>query len=201
MSHLGRRLSALIDDELDAAERDRVLVHLAKCAACREDAIALRTLKRRMSALGEAAADAALTSRLMRLAQPDGGPQEFGSVPPWPPGPGPASPAEAAREIRVPWFVAVGFGAVAVAGIGAAAFLAGAQQPRTPQVTPAVDVYMLQHDYTTGVVPATVPPPGSTGRAHRGSTGARSAGSTEQSRTLRPAPVIPGPRKLAPLHR
>jgi len=70
MSHLGQRLSALIDGELDGDERDRVLVHLARCEPCRDEAIALRTLKRRMNALGEAAADSALTRRLMGLAQP-----------------------------------------------------------------------------------------------------------------------------------
>lgn len=72
MSHLGHRLSALIDGELDGMERDRVLVHLAGCDSCRDDAVALRTLKRRMNALGEAAADSALTRRLMGLAQPSG---------------------------------------------------------------------------------------------------------------------------------
>jgi anti-sigma factor RsiW len=70
LSHLGRRLSAWIDGELDSAERDRVLVHLARCEPCRGEAAALRTLKRRMSALGEAAADSAFTRRLMGLAQP-----------------------------------------------------------------------------------------------------------------------------------
>ena len=72
MTHLGHRLSALIDGELDAVERDRVLVHLAGCEPCRGEAIALRTLKRRMNALGEAAADAALTRRLIGLAQERG---------------------------------------------------------------------------------------------------------------------------------
>jgi len=57
MSHLGQRLSALIDGELGHADRDRVLVHLARCEACRAEAVALRMLKRRMNALGGAAAD------------------------------------------------------------------------------------------------------------------------------------------------
>ena len=52
MTHLGQRLSALIDGELDSEGRDRVLVHLAKCEPCRSEAVALRTLKRRMNALG-----------------------------------------------------------------------------------------------------------------------------------------------------
>jgi len=44
MSHLGQRLSALIDGELGHVERDRVLVHLVRCEPCRADAVALRTL-------------------------------------------------------------------------------------------------------------------------------------------------------------
>src|SRR5215475_13965631 len=68
MTHLGQRLSALIDDELDGEGRDRVLVHLAKCEECRAEASARRTLKRRMNALGETEADSALTGRLMGLA-------------------------------------------------------------------------------------------------------------------------------------
>ena len=83
MSHLGHRLSALIDGELDGVERDRVLVHLARCESCRSEAVALRTLKRRMNALGEAAADSALTRRLIGLAQP-GGPAPAGQPGPVP---------------------------------------------------------------------------------------------------------------------
>ena len=67
MTHLGQRLSALIDGELDLDERERVLVHMARCGSCRDEVAALRMLKRRMNALGEAAAGAALTGRLMSL--------------------------------------------------------------------------------------------------------------------------------------
>ena len=56
MSHLGERLSALIDGELSDAQRERVLAHLAGCEPCRGEAVALRALKRRMHALGDATA-------------------------------------------------------------------------------------------------------------------------------------------------
>jgi anti-sigma factor RsiW len=156
MSHLGHRLSALIDGELDGMERDRVLVHLAGCESCRGEAIALRTLKRRMNALGEAAADSALTRRLIGLAQPNGSAAPGGPAR-WPRmgAPGSFAPAHGGREVRPSWYVAVGATAVVVVGMGAAAFLAGGsrEQPE-PRVTPAVDTYVLEHDLMTGVVPA-----------------------------------------------
>ena len=49
MSHLGRWLSALVDGELDGVERDRVLNHVAGCDACRQEANAMRALKRHLS--------------------------------------------------------------------------------------------------------------------------------------------------------
>jgi hypothetical protein len=68
MSHLGRRLSALIDGELGDAERDQVHAHLVSCDECRGEAAALRTLKRRVSGLGETPADdGELTRRLIAL--------------------------------------------------------------------------------------------------------------------------------------
>jgi anti-sigma factor RsiW len=151
VSHLGHRLSALIDGELDGDERDRVLVHLARCEPCRGEAVALRTLKRRMNALGEAAADSALTLRLMGLARSGQLPQG-----PWPALPSPGSQGSAAaRELRPAWYVTFGAAAAVLVGIGAAAFLAGGggAQPE-PSVTPAVDTYVMQHDLMTGVVPA-----------------------------------------------
>ena len=41
-----------------------------------------------------------------------------------------------------------------VAGLGAAAFFAGGEQPTPgPKVTPAVDTFLVQHAITTGQVP------------------------------------------------
>lgn len=159
MSHLGHRLSALIDGELDGMERDRVLVHLAGCDSCREDAVALRTLKRRMNALGETAADSGLTRRLMGLGQPSGAALHGGQAR-WSQMAAAGSfPSHGGRELRPSWYVAFGATAVVLVGVGTAAFLAGGsrEQPE-PRVTPAVDTYVLQHDLMTGVVPA-----GSTG--------------------------------------
>ena len=156
MSHLGHRLSALIDGELDGGERDRVLVHLAGCEPCRSEAVALRTLKRRMNALGEAAADSALTRRLIGLGQPGGqGPGRSGAAP-WSGlgSVGSLASEQVARELRPAWYVTFGAAAVVLVGVSTAAFLAGggADQPG-PSVTPAVDSYVMQHDLMTGVAP------------------------------------------------
>ncbi len=70
MSHLGDRLSALVDGELSHDERDRLLAHLAACQECRAEAAALRALKRRVGALGDAVMDARLLTRLVELAEP-----------------------------------------------------------------------------------------------------------------------------------
>ena len=82
MSHLGRRLSALIDGELSHAERDQVHAHLVRCEECRAEAAALRTLKRRVRGLGETPADRALTSRLIALAAMKGDGEMGGEPPP-----------------------------------------------------------------------------------------------------------------------
>ena len=50
MSHLGARLSALVDGALDPAQRDRALAHVAGCAACRRDLDAERFVKAAMAA-------------------------------------------------------------------------------------------------------------------------------------------------------
>ena len=159
MSHLGHRLSALIDGELGGVERDRVLVHLAKCEPCRSEAVALRALKRRMNALGEAAADSGLTRRLMGLAQPGSptGPGQPGATP-WSRlgAVGSLAAAHAGRELRPAWYVTFGATAVVLVGVSTAAFLAGGgtDQPG-PRVTPAVDTYLMQHDIVSGVAPVT----------------------------------------------
>ena len=145
MSHLGHRLSALIDGELSHAQRERVLAHLARCEPCRREAAALRALKQRMHALGEATANTALTDRLVAL----------GARHPGQPGLGLSRRRRPARAI------AVTFLAVAGLGLPVAAFLAGGgQQEPGPSVTPAVDTFMMQHEISAGdaqVTPAPSP--------------------------------------------
>ncbi len=138
--HLGERLSALIDGELSDAQRERVLAHLAKCDDCRQEAAALRLLKRRMHTLGDAAAaDDALTWRLLALA-PAGGHGQ------------PVYRMKAVRR-RPAWSLAAAGVLTAGLGLAAAVFLAGGDRPAGPRIVPAVDVFMVQHAITTGQVP------------------------------------------------
>jgi anti-sigma factor RsiW len=168
MTHVGERLSALIDGELDGEGRDRVLVHLAKCESCRAEAVALRTLKRRMNALGgDAEADSALTGRLIGLVGLSGGLDGHGGVPltPWSAITASAHPMARVGwpEARPAWYVFGGALTVFLAGLGTAAFMAGGspQLPEPePRVTPAVDVFVLQHDLVVGEIPAVQPTPG-----------------------------------------
>ena len=143
MSHLGPRLSALIDGELSHEQRERALAHLARCEPCRREAAALRMLKQRMHALGEATADAALTDRLVAMAARH-------------PVPGGAG---LPRRTWPVLSIAAAFLAVAGLGVPAAAFMAGGgQQEPGPGVTPAVDMFMTQHEISTGDVPASAAP-------------------------------------------
>jgi anti-sigma factor RsiW len=145
--HLGERLSALIDGELNGAQRERVLAHLARCEDCRREAAALRLLKRRMHTLGDTAAGDALTWRLLALA-PAGGVAEGR----------PVYRMTVARR-RYAWSLVAAGVATAGLGLATAVFLAGGDRPPGPKVVPAVDVFMVQHAITTGEVP--VPPPAS----------------------------------------
>jgi anti-sigma factor RsiW len=145
MSHLGQRISALIDGELSDSERDRVLAHIAGCDECRQEAVALRALKQRMHSLGEAMVDAALTGRLMAMAMPSDG-RPWTARAPW----RPRGAFPAARMLTV------GILASTVAGLGAAAFFVGGeQQTPGPKVTPAVDTFLVQHAIVTGDLPVT----------------------------------------------
>jgi anti-sigma factor RsiW len=154
VTHLGQRLSALIDGELDGSERERVLVHMTRCDSCRDEVAALRMLKRRMSALGEAAsgAGAGLTGRLIGLSalaslqgRDDAEPPSPGPLRDRPvgglPGRGPGSPEQRAGRV----FLA-GSLAIFLAGLGTAAVIAGGEsQPQAPTlpVTPSVDVMVF----------------------------------------------------------
>ncbi len=188
MTHLGQRLSALIDGELEGGERERVLLHMTRCDSCRQEVAALRTLKRRMSALGDAAAGAGLTGRLMGLSAlvnmadsqaasdpPPSWPDRPGDVrgrdegtddppPSWPERPGDArGRGQGSAEQRTGRYFLAGSLAVFLAGLGTAAFIAGGEpQPLapTPPVTPSVDVMVFPHGATgsTGTAPPVATP-------------------------------------------
>jgi len=153
LTHLGQRLSALIDGELEGSERERVLLHMARCLSCRDEVAALRMLKRRMNELGEAAAGAALTGRLMSLRESgltNGMPAaESAWPPPQPPG-GWEVPGNGGRpEQRIGRYFLTGSLAVFLAGLGTAVFIAGGEpqaQAPSPPVTPSVDVLVVPHN-------------------------------------------------------
>lgn len=156
MSHLGRWLSALVDGELEGSERDRVLIHLAGCESCRNEANTLRALKRRMTALGETSADSAIAGRLIELARSESelAASAVPSSPVWPAWPA-SGPAWGRHQARPGWVVVAGSAGMALAAIGAAAFmLGGVQRAPAPRVTPAIDTYWPQHDYDMGRAPA-----------------------------------------------
>ncbi|HWF80537.1 MAG TPA: zf-HC2 domain-containing protein [Streptosporangiaceae bacterium] len=159
MSHLGRWLSAQVDGELDGIERDRVLNHLAGCEACRQEANALRALKRRMTALGDSAADGAIAGRLIERAKSD---RDLvpnlpdGAQWPLPPVPGLRPLPVRARQVWPGLRIAVGGTGTGLIVVGLLAFLLGGGGAHPmPKVTPAVDSYWTQHIRDTGQRPTT----------------------------------------------
>ncbi|HEV2452605.1 MAG TPA: zf-HC2 domain-containing protein [Streptosporangiaceae bacterium] len=180
MSHLGRRLSALIDGELSDAERDQVHAHLVGCDECRAEAAALRTLKRRVHGLGETPADGALTSRLIALAalgEPPpprprflAAPRVWGEAGDWDDHASPftghdgemtpaASTGRDRGQVQVrpghtKYLVAGAVAAALAVSLGTASFAAGGGgQAPGPRVVPEVDVYSFEQAVTVGGEP------------------------------------------------
>jgi anti-sigma factor RsiW len=160
MSHLGERLSALVDGELEGTSRDRAYAHLASCESCRAEAAELRALKQKLSRLLPGApAEAAMTRRLIAMTGPGG---------PIPPRRRllRLAPATARSETRRPGprgpvrrrYLVLGTVSLVV-GLGTAAFTVGGggQAAPGPRITPPVEMYSVEHAITTGEVPVTGP--------------------------------------------
>ena len=171
MSHLGDRLSALVDGELDGAELDRAHAHLAGCEQCRTEAAELRALKQKLRALMDGApAEAAMTSRLVAMTGPGGPLPPRRRLLPVVPGrrpvagpassrPGPRRSRSGARRRR---YLVLGTVSLVV-GLGTVAFAAGGGGDAAPgpRITPSVEIYSVEHAITTGELPfpgPTVPP-------------------------------------------
>jgi hypothetical protein len=85
MSHLGERVSALVDGQLSVDLAERALMHIAGCGDCRIAVETERLMKQRLAALSPPEPADLLIRRLLELAGPSG---------PLPPRPGhvPGSP-------------------------------------------------------------------------------------------------------------
>lgn len=96
MTHLGTRISALVDGRLTGAERERALCHVAACPACADELAATRAARRALAAACEVAPAPDLTARLLALgaqAACPAGPARQPSTPPPPAGRVPTAPA------------------------------------------------------------------------------------------------------------
>ena len=112
MTHLGDRVSALVDGQLDPQASERAHAHLASCRPCRDAVETERLLKTRLRALQGPDPESAFVGRLLALGGPEG---------PLPPREGhvPGSPRPAAVPLAVPRVpVAVGVRPSAVAAPG-----------------------------------------------------------------------------------
>jgi anti-sigma factor RsiW len=198
MSHLGDRLSALVDGELDGAERDRAHAHLASCEQCRTEAAELRVLKQKLSTLMTGApAEAAMTKRLIAMTGPGGPMPSRRSL--LRAGPGPRRGAtrasrrpgtrglRGARSARRRRYLMLGTVSLVV-GLGTAAFSAGGggEAAPGPRITPPVEIYSVEHAITTGQVPFAPPEMSPAGSNTAGSNTAGSNTAASASATSLP---------------
>jgi anti-sigma factor RsiW len=167
VTHLGERISALIDGELSGAELDRASAHLAACERCRAEAAEMRQLKRALRALFEVDCGDELTSRLLKEAGP-GGPvpshqdrrEQYrpargrGLRDKRPRGRGGRGGGDAPRSrVRYVLWSAV---SLFVVGIGAAAFSmggGGGGAAPAPKITPQLEMFSVEHAIISGTVP------------------------------------------------
>ncbi len=172
--HLGDRVAALVDGELDHASRERVLAHLAHCPPCRTEVDAQRRLKASLLELGRAPLppSEALAARLLALPdQPSPAAPERRSLPghlprgPRRPGSraGSRRPAPSARTLKRRGAAAGAFVALGLVSALALGNPSSSQGPSVP-VDPASDVFVADFVTTTTEVqqPAfarLVPPP------------------------------------------
>ena len=82
MSHLGERVTSLVDGQLSVDGAERALMHITGCSHCRQAVEIERLMKQRLASLGEPAPADLLVRRLLELAGPSGPlPPRSGHVP------------------------------------------------------------------------------------------------------------------------
>lgn len=82
MSHLGERVTSLVDGQLSVESAERALMHITGCRDCREAVETERLMKQRLASLGTPEPADLLVRRLLELAGPSGPlPPRSGHVP------------------------------------------------------------------------------------------------------------------------
>lgn len=179
MTHLGERISELVDGQMSPEAAERANAHLASCSACREAAEVERLTKHRLRALPDVAPTPAFLSTLMQIGGPAGplapraahvpgsprpttvpvGYGPTGSRRPGGSGPAawrPAGSASASRRNRRrgPRRIAAAVvGALSVVGVGVVGLVVATSPVAAPAVTPAIDAFVVEHATTTGSLP------------------------------------------------
>lgn len=161
MTHDHTRITALVDDELDQAARERVLAHVTSCADCRAFYLQERAAKRALASGDSDAADqadggpsAALMRSLYSMADP-GEPLSLARQPRPPVDPRPLSrprtlPDQHSRRARRA-AKGVGLSLLGVTVLGAVAFALGGSDDEPVQ--PPVTRYAQEHARTSAQQP------------------------------------------------
>lgn len=180
MSHLGDRVAALVDEQLPADVRERLLSHVARCSQCRREVEAARMLKRRVSALGSPAPSDHLTRRLVAMSEP-GEPMPADRSTTWGRRRGPtwgvghvSAGAHQSRLLRAT-AVAVSLSA---ATLGFAFVVGNEGEGELAPVVPPVDRFVVEHAATSGDVPLTEPAVSAVTVGREGMLGSSAAGSS-----------------------
>jgi len=168
VTHLGKRISALVDGQLGHDARDRALAHIAHCAACRAGLDEERAIKERLAAAGPAPSPELLAG-LLALAErgeplpPRERPMPLAPIVPTLPPPGrrrrsgaPRTRSDPSRPGRVPTrrvrYVAAGALSVTALVLGTAFAAGGPQAGGTPVVPPAAEL-KVEHAVTSSGLP------------------------------------------------
>lgn len=171
MKHLGDRVTALVDDQLDHDARDLALAHLARCSACQAEVDAERRIAAALRDLSDVAPSADLVDKLLALAAPGGPlpperrpfPGTAAPVAEWrPTGGRPGSPSGSRRppgssplrrrsSVRLALAGSLSVGALTVA----LASLGGADVDRP--VAPPTQQFTFEHTRSTGSLPFSDP--------------------------------------------
>ncbi|HKA69034.1 MAG TPA: zf-HC2 domain-containing protein [Actinomycetes bacterium] len=180
-NHLGERINALVDGELDHTERDRLLGHVADCLLCRSELDVLRKIKARLARSTGPEMSSILLNKLLAMAEPGGpvpparrplaGPSYPIAPPPrsaatdasgrpvatHPGSTGPGRPRRRGGRRRYVYLTGASALSVGLIALGTAFAAGDATRGGGPLVTPPVGDFVVQHAQTSNSVPFTDP--------------------------------------------